>query len=137
VDVAGDHAFWWPSVGVAAGHAAVAPTYVYRFDLAPRLLRLTGIDATHAAEMLPVFGEVDGPLARVLTAAGGRAALRSVSVRMQQHWVHFARHGTPAPGWPAYDARKRRTLIIDEADRVEADPRAERRRAWTGFTDYR
>ena len=56
---------------------------------------------------------------------------------MQAHWTHFARHGTPAPGWPAYDAEHRRTLIIDETDRVEADPRAERRRAWTGFTDYR
>ena len=64
VDVAGDHAFWWPAMRVAEGHAAVAPTYMYRYDLAPRLLRLTGIGATHAAELLPVFGEVDSPLAR-------------------------------------------------------------------------
>jgi para-nitrobenzyl esterase len=137
VDVAGDHAFWWPSVRVAEGHSAVAPTFMYRFDLAPRLLRLAGIDATHAAEMAPVFGEVDSPLARVTTALGGRAALRAVSARMQAHWVHFARHGTPLPGWPAYDVDQRRTLIFDEVDRVEADPREERRRAWTGFTDYR
>jgi para-nitrobenzyl esterase len=137
VDVAGDHAFWWPTVRVAEGHAPVAPTYMYRFDLAPRLLRLTGIAATHAAEMLPVFGEVDGPLARTLTVLGGRAALRAVRDRMQAHWTHFARHGAPEPGWPAYDTEHRRTLVIDEADRVETDPRAERRRAWTGFTDYR
>ena len=110
---------------------------MYRYDHAPRLLHLAGIDATHAAEMMPVFGEVDGPLARVLTVAGGRAALRAVSGRMQGHWVHFARHGVPAPGWPAYDAEQRRTLVIDETDRVEADPRARRRRAWEGFTDYR
>ncbi|MDT7580896.1 MAG: para-nitrobenzyl esterase [Pseudonocardiales bacterium] len=137
VDVAGDHAFWWPSVQFADGHAAVAPTSLYRYDLAPRLLRLAGIGASHAMEMLPVFGEVNGPVARVLTAVGGRAALRAVSARMQNHWTHFARHGTPAPGWPAYDAEDRRTLIIDETDRVETDPRAERRRAWKGFTDYR
>jgi para-nitrobenzyl esterase len=137
VDIAGDHAFWWPSVRVAEGHSAVAPTFMYRFDLAPRLLRLAGLDATHAAEMTPVFGEVDSPLARVTTALGGRAALRTVSARMQAHWVHFARHGTPLPDWPAYDVDQRLTLIFDEADRVEADPRAERRRAWTGFTDYR
>ena len=86
---------------------------------------------------MPVFGEVDGPFARVLTALGGRAALREVSARMQAHWTHFARHGVPGPGWPAYDTEHRRTLIIDETDRVEADPRAERRRAWTGFADYR
>lgn len=137
VDVAGDHAFWWPSVQVAQGHAAVAPTHVYRFDLAPRLLRLAGVDATHVAEIAPVFGEVDGPLSRALTALGGRAALRAASARMLEHWTSFARHGAPGPGWPAYDAEHRRTLIIDGTDRVETDPRAERRRAWEGFADYR
>jgi para-nitrobenzyl esterase len=137
VDVAGDHAFWWPSIRVAEGHSTVAPTFVYRFDLAPRLLKLAGVDATHAAEMALVFGEVDTLFARALTALGGRAALREASARMQAHWVHFARHGAPLPDWPAYDVDRRLTLIFDEVDRVEADPRAERRRAWTGFTDYR
>jgi para-nitrobenzyl esterase len=135
-DVAGDHAFWYASVQVAEDHARVAPTFMYRFDLAPRLLRLAGIDATHAAEIVPVFGEVDAPLAHVQTVLGGRAALRAVSARMQAHWVHFARHGTPGPGWPAYDAA-RRTLVFDEVDRVEDDPRADRRSAWAGFADYR
>jgi para-nitrobenzyl esterase len=136
-DVAGDHAFWWPSMRVADGHAGTAPTFVYRYDLAPRLVRLVGLDATHAADLAPVFGEVDSPLSRLLTVAGGRAALRSVSARMQAHWVHFARHGIPGPGWPAYDTDRRSTLIIDETDRVEDTPRADRRAAWSGFTDYR
>ena len=116
---------------------ATRPTFVYRYDLAPRLLRLAGLDATHAAEIVPVFGELDTPLARLQTVRGGRAALRAVSARMQAHWVHFARHGGPEPGWPAYDADRRRTLIFDATDRVEDDPRADRRRAWTGFRDYR
>jgi para-nitrobenzyl esterase len=136
-DVAGDHAFWYSSVQVAGDHARVAPTFMYRFDLAPRLLRLAGFDATHAAEIVPVFGDLDAAFARVQTALGGRAALQAVSARMQAHWVHFARHGTPGPDWPAYDAQQRRTLVFDETDRVEDDPRAERRRAWAGFTDYR
>ena len=136
-DVAGDHAFWWPSMRVADGHAGTAPTFVYRFDLAPRLVRLVGLDATHAADLAPVFGEIDSPLARLQTVAGGRAALRSVSARMQAHWVHFARHGVPGPGWPAYDTDRRPTLLIDETDRVESDPRADRRAAWSGFTNYR
>jgi para-nitrobenzyl esterase len=110
---------------------------MYRYDLAPRLARLTGFGATHAAELVPVLGWADAAAGRALTALGGRAALRAVSARMQEHWTHFARHGTPVPGWPAYDAEHRRTLIIDETDRVETDPRAEQRRAWTGFTDYR
>jgi para-nitrobenzyl esterase len=137
VDVAGDHAFWWPAVRVAEGHSTVAPTYMYRFDLAPRLLRLVGFDATHTAELLPVFGEVDSAVGRAVTALGGRGALRAASRRMQAHWVHFARHGTTLPDWPAYDADRRRTLVFDAPNRVEDDPRAALRRAWAGFADYR
>ncbi len=137
VDAAGDHAFWWPSVRLADGHATVAPTFSYRFDLAPRLLRTTGVGATHTAEIPLVFGDVDTPFVRAVTALGGLPALRAASARMLEHWTHFARHGVPAAGWPAYDAEHRRTLIIDETDRVESDPRAARRRAWTGFADYR
>jgi para-nitrobenzyl esterase len=136
-DVAGDHAFWWPSMRVADGHAGTAETFVYRFDLAPRLVRLAGLDATHAAEIVLVFGEVDSPPARLQTVAGGRATLRAASARMQAHWVHFARHGVPGPDWPVYDPRRRPTLIFDEVDRVEDGPRAGRRAAWEGFTDYR
>ncbi len=136
-DIAGDHAFWWPSVRVAEGHAAIAPTFMYRFDLTPRLLRAIGMGATHTVELVPVFGEVESRAARALTAIGGRAALRAVTARMQAHWVHFARHGVPGPGWPAYDVEQRRTLIFDETDRLESDPRAERRHAWAGFADYR
>ena len=52
-DVAGDHAFWWPACASPTATAGSAPTFVYRYDLAPRLLRLAGLDATHAAEMRP------------------------------------------------------------------------------------
>ena len=134
-DVAGDHAFWWPSLRVA--EARPAPTFMYRYDLAPALTRLTGFGATHAAELVPVLGWADTAPGRVLTAFGGRTALRAASARMQAHWTHFARHGVPGPGWPAYDADCRPTLIIDETDRVEDAPRADRRAAWSGFTDYR
>ena len=135
--VAGDHGFWFPSVRVAEGHARTAPTYMYRYDLAPPLARLTGFGATHVAELVPVLGLADAAPGRVLTALGGRAALRAVSARMQAHWTHFARHGTPGPDWPAYDPDDRRTLVFDATDRIEGDPHADRRRAWTGFTDYR
>ena len=76
---------------------------------------------------LPVFGRSTRRWPALQTAAGGRAALRAVSARMQAHWVHFARHGVPGPGWPAYDTDRRPTLIIDETDRVEDAPRADRR----------
>lgn len=140
--VAGDHGFWWSSVRVAEGHSRTAPTFMYRYDLAPPLARLTGFGATHVAELVPVLGWTDAVPGRLLTALGGRAALRAAGARMQEHWTHFARHGTPspdvgAPGWPAYDPEHRRTLVIDATDRVESDPHADRRRAWDGFADYR
>ena len=34
---------------------------------------------------------------------------------------------------PAYTEAERLTLIFDEADRVESDPRGERRMAWLDF----
>ena len=37
------------------------------------------------------------------------------------------------PAWPRYDERTRSTLVIDATDRVESDPRSERRRAWDAF----
>ncbi len=63
-DLGGDITFWEPAILCAQGHCQVAPTYSYRYDFAPRLLRLVGMGATHATELLAVFGRSDA-----LTAA--------------------------------------------------------------------
>ena len=47
-DLGGDITFWEPAILCAQGHCQVAPTYSYRYDFAPRLLRLVGMGATHA-----------------------------------------------------------------------------------------
>ncbi len=124
IDLGGDSSFWWPSVLVAQGHAAVAPTFMYRYDYAPPVLRALRFGATHGTELFPVFGYG-------LRALGGRT-LRAVSDRVQAHWLHLARHGTPLPSWPAY-GEQRSTLVIGAQDRVEDDPRRGRRLAWTGY----
>ncbi|OJY44168.1 carboxylesterase/lipase family protein [Pseudonocardia sp. 73-21] len=135
VDLGGDVTFWWPSVRAADGHSAVAPTWVYRYDFAPRALKVLGVDATHGTEMAAVFGAKR--LSRLLTAFGGRQDLAGVTRRVQEHWISFARTGAPAAGWPGYDVADRRTLVIDAEDRVECDPRRARRQAWTGYANYR
>ena len=128
IDLGGDSVFWWPSVLVAEGHAAVAPTWFYRYDYAPPLLRATGFGATHGTELPVVFGYGLGTLG----ALGGSRALRAVSDRVQAQWLSVARYGAPLPSWPRYgDART--TLIFDKRDRVEDDPRRERRLAWQGY----
>ncbi|WP_375400445.1 carboxylesterase/lipase family protein [uncultured Amnibacterium sp.] len=132
-----DLVFWHPSVTAAAGHAQVAPTWMYRFDFAPPLVRLLGLGATHAAELDFVFGRPDSLLQRLGGLLGGRRAARAVTVRMHGRWLAFARRGVVAEDWPQYDGERRLTLIIDESDRVEADPRGEIRPAWDSWTPYR
>jgi len=134
-DFGGDYAFWFPSVKVAERHSRFAPVYFYRFDIAPRLLRLAGYDATHGLDLFALFDRMDGWFGRALGALGGRAAFTSAGTRMQRHWLSFALNGH-VDDWPTYTPRHRRTLIIDSTDRIDEDPRAERRRAWQQFVPH-
>ncbi|QDQ97002.1 carboxylesterase/lipase family protein [Tomitella fengzijianii] len=133
----GDAMFWKPSLDCADGHAQTAPTYCYRYDYAPRLMDTLGLGATHATELVPVFGLGETTFGKSMTALGGARDLRGVSRRMQGHWLRFAREGAPMDTWPRYDAHERRTMIFDRRDRVVSDPRRERREAWEGFRGYR
>ncbi|WP_433524750.1 carboxylesterase/lipase family protein [Nocardia pseudovaccinii] len=133
VRAGGDYVFWRPSVTVAAGHSCYAPTYSYRYDFAPRTLRLARIGATHATELIPVFGAANSPIGRAFTAAGGRRGMQSVTRQFQDNWLAFARTGRPLPSWPAYTEDRRTTLIIDEITRLENDPDKAKRIAWQGI----
>jgi para-nitrobenzyl esterase len=129
----GDYVFWRPSVTAMAGHSRYAPTYAYRYDFAPRALRLAGVGATHASELIPVFGAANTPVGRGFTAAGGRRGLLAVTRQFQDNWLAFARTGRPLPSWPAYTEERRTTLIIDEITRLENDPDKAKRLAWQGI----
>ncbi|PTR30547.1 para-nitrobenzyl esterase [Rhodococcus sp. OK519] len=131
-DLGGDVVFWEPSLRCAHAHTRHSDTYMYRYDFAPRLMRLIGLGATHATELFPVFG-TRGLTTGTMTALGGRRALRTVSDTMQGHWLAFARGGRPLETWPHYSLERRDTLIIDEVCRVESDPLRTRREAWRGY----
>jgi para-nitrobenzyl esterase len=135
-DFGGDYAFWFPSVKVAERHAAFAPVYFYRFDIAPRLVRMVGYDATHGLELFALFDRMDGAFGRAMGALGGRHDFKGAGERMQRAWLAFARGAAPDPEWPQYSRRARRTLIIDTVDRIEVDPRRERRKAWQQFVPH-
>jgi len=135
-DFGGDFAFWFPSIKVAERHAHYARVYFYRFDSAPRLLKVLGIDATHGLELFALFDRMDGWFGRAMGVLGGRLSFKRVGERMQRRWLRFATDGTVDDDWPKYTPRKRRTLIIDVVDRVEEDPRGERRRAWQEFVPH-
>lgn len=132
-DFAGDYGFWYPSTQIADSHSKFAPVYVYRFDFAPRLLKLVGVDATHGVEMFALFDHVDAPLARTMTALGGGEPYARAGRRMREYWLQFAEGGALSESWPPYTEQSRKTLIIDEIDHVATDPRRERRLAWSSF----
>ncbi|AYF73035.1 carboxylesterase/lipase family protein [Nocardia yunnanensis] len=132
VRMGGDFTFWRPSVRVMEAHSRYAPTYAYRYDFAPRAIQLAGFGATHALDLVPVFGAVDSVVGRAMTAAGGHRAFREVSHQFQDNWLSFARTGTPLPNWPAYTEERRATLILDAPTRVENDPDRAKRLAWQG-----
>lgn len=132
-DFGGDYAFWYPSTRVADFHSRYAPTRSYRFDFAPRLLKVAGIDATHGVEMFALFDQTDAPVARLMTSLGGEEEYAAVGERMRELWLRFAEGTLPERTWPQYDERKRRTFVIDTIDRIEEDPRREQRRAWSRF----
>lgn len=135
-DFAGDFTFWFPSVKVAERHSRFAPVHCYRFDAAPRMPRLLGLDATHGLELFALFEKFDNVTGIGLTLLGGRRMFREVGRRMQRHWASFAASGAPEPTWPPYDEVARRTLIFDRADRVESDPRRAKRLAWEEFVPH-
>jgi len=135
-DFAGDYSFWYPSIRIAEAHARYAPVYFYRFDIAPRLARWLGLDATHGIELFAVFDQARKPLGRMMGLFGGYRDFERVGRRMRTNWLHFAFSGSVDAGWPPYDEEHRRTLIIDVDDRVEEDPRAELRKAWNGFVPH-
>lgn len=131
-DLGGDVVFWEPSLRCAHAHARRSDTYMYRYDFAPRLMRVTGLGATHATELFAVFG-TRGWASRTMTALGGRRGLRAVTDTVQRHWLSFAHTGRPLGDWPRYSVDGRETLIIDEQCRVESDPLRARREAWRGY----
>ncbi|MGN6741941.1 MAG: carboxylesterase/lipase family protein [Amnibacterium sp.] len=132
-----DLMFWAPAVAAAAGHSAVAPTWMYRFDFTTPLLDRVGLGATHAAELDFVFGRPDSGFQRVFGLLGGRYEARAVVRRMHRRWLRFATAGDPGADWPRYEPERRETLVIDAVERIEPDPRAEVRRAWEPLTALR
>jgi para-nitrobenzyl esterase len=127
---AGDFAFGTAVWQIAEAHGRHAPTFVYRYDYAPRTLRWSGLGATHTTELLAVFNTYRTRLGRLLTAAADRASAHRVSDDVQSRWLEFSRSGLPGDDWPAHTDEERAVMIFDYRSRVEYDPHAHRRLAW-------
>ena len=113
-----------------------APTYVYRYDYAPRPLRWSGLGATHATELFAVFDMLPAPgSGSVLTAAGDRKSARRVSRRRAVPLAGVRPHGRTGRGLArVLRHADRAVMVFDRRSRIEFDPHAHRRSAWDGFT---
>lgn len=134
VQFGSDFAFGSAAWQIAEAHSTHAPTYLYRYDYAPRPLRWSGLGATHATELLAVFDVYRTRFGRLLTAAGDRRAALRVSDDVQSRWREYAETGVPGADWPAYTSADRAVRVFDERPRIEHDPHAARRQAWEGFS---
>jgi len=104
-----------------------APAYQYLFawqtpvlDGRPR--------AFHSAEIAFVFGNA----ALCENYSGRTPEALSLSDKMCDAWINFARHGNPhhagLPQWPAFTAGTGQTMVFDNPCRVRNDPEGEGRR---------
>ena len=119
---------------IAEAHAKLAPTCLDRYDYAPRTLHWTGLGATHATELLAVFGIYRSRVGAVLTA-GWTSAPRSRSATWSRPGgTRSRRTASPGEDWPAYNRVERPVLVFDRHTHVEYDPHPHRREAWAGFT---
>jgi para-nitrobenzyl esterase len=134
IQLGGDFAFSSAAWQIAEAHGTHAPTYLYRYDYAPRTLRWSGLGATHATELLAVFDVYRTRFGALLTAAADRRAALRVSNQVQRRWRAFSRTGVPGEDWPVYTAADRAVMVFDRKSRVEFDPHPHRRLAWDGFS---
>ncbi|KAI8823481.1 putative carboxylesterase [Fimicolochytrium jonesii] len=135
--LASDIAFCIPTQRFAEGHTKSGPTYMYRFDYAPVVLRWTGMGATHATEIPFVFGTYNSNLmsyAAIALSFGGQ--YRRLSDRMRCEWTTFARRGVPADeSWTEYK-QERLSKIWNGVDSFEKDWMKEKAEVWSEFRPY-
>jgi para-nitrobenzyl esterase len=139
VAIGTDAVFRWPSLQLAAAqHAQGAPTFVYLFEWeSPAFGGVLG--SSHALELPFVFGVVHMPGIQLFT--GGGIEVETLSTQMQQSWLAFARHGDPTHavlegGWPAWDPRKRTTMVFGRRSGATDGPRNAELAIWERYRPF-
>lgn len=135
VAVGTDVVFRWPSLQLAAAHAARGVwLYVYAFEWeSPAFGGILG--SCHALELPFVFGAVHLPVVQVFS--GGGPAVETLSAQMQQAWLTFAATGDPSHEgigtWRAWDPQRRATMVFGPETRLVDRPRIGSWASWSGI----
>ncbi len=128
-----DKVFTMPAIKLLEAQSKHVPSFGYRFDWrSPILGGIMG--SCHALELGFMFGTYRERMAGAFFGTG--AAADALSTAMIDAWVAFARTGNP--GWQAYDAPARATMIFgDGAPHIVDAPNEARRAAWEKLAERR
>ena len=116
---------------VAQRHAQVR-AYLFTWTSPP-----TGctLGAFHTLDLPFVWNRTDA-VAAPFAELAGRSLPAGLAEAVHGAWAEFVTSGVPRhaglPEWPAYDPRRRATLLLDTPSRVVDDPLGEERRLWDG-----
>ncbi|MFP6616971.1 MAG: carboxylesterase/lipase family protein [Candidatus Hydrogenedentota bacterium] len=134
VAILGDISFTLPATRMMEAHSSQQPdSWMYLFAW-PSPAVGGSLGTPHAIEQPFVFGTLDSPFAKVFLAGG--EGLESLSTRVQDAWIAFAKAGDPnhpgLPHWPAYNADSRSVMRFDTECTTLSDPLGDIRRQWDG-----
>jgi para-nitrobenzyl esterase len=128
--IASDARYGAPTMIAAQRRAALgkAPVYLYYFTWETPV-QGGRLKSPHTMEIPFAFDNVK--ISARMT--GGGADAMALADKVSDAWIAFARSGDPntpkLPHWPAYDAKDRATMVINNESKVVNDPLREQRLA--------
>ncbi len=126
--IASDYRYGAPTMKVAERRAALGkgPVYLYYFRWETPV-QGGRLKSPHTMEIPFAFDNVK--ISARMT--GGGADAMALADKVSDTWIAFARTGNPnnpkMPHWPAFNAKDRATMVIDNVSKVENDPLREQR----------
>jgi para-nitrobenzyl esterase len=128
--IASDYRYGAPTIKIAERRAALAkePVYLYYFTWETPV-QGGRLKSPHTIEIPFAFDNVK--VSARLTGGGPEAM--ALADKVSDTWIAFARTGNPntskLPHWPAFTAKDRATMVINNTSRVVNDPLREQRMA--------
>lgn len=126
--IASDYRYGAPTMIAAQRRAALGkgPVYLYYFTWETPV-QGGRLKSPHTMEIPFAFDNVK--ISERMT--GGGADAMALADKVSDAWIAFARTGDPntpkLPHWPAYDAKDRATMVINNVSKVVNDPLREQR----------
>lgn len=124
-----------PSEWYASFHSNYAKTWIYRFDYENMLLKLSGMHATHALDLIFVFKNFDNAIAKLLfLLTPFKKTAFELSDRMQDDFVEFIKTGNLE--WKCFSEENSVKIYDKDGDYIESAKNDEIRKLWKQTNFY-